>query len=69
MMDAKTYGAKVQQHWNGTVGYFNRLPPHLRTINGLIHDTDDPDLFKAQLGACYMLTSSLLAGIEGVTLD
>jgi glycosyltransferase involved in cell wall biosynthesis len=59
----------ASDHWKGAIGYFNNLPPHLRTIRGLIHDTDDPELFRWQLGAIYLLTAGILAGFEGVSLE
>lgn len=59
----------ARKHWQGTIGFFNKLPPHERTVRGLLADTDDPELFRDQLGAIYMMTALLLAGFEGVVLD
>lgn len=68
-MDPDRLASEAKNQWPGTVGYFNALPPHERTIRGLICDTDDPDLFRWQLGAIYMLTMMMLAGFDGVTLE
>ncbi|HLY55634.1 MAG TPA: hypothetical protein VKS60_08760, partial [Stellaceae bacterium] len=68
-MDPQRFAAKVKEHWHRATLYFNKLPPHLRTINGLVHDTDDPEMFRLQIGACYTMTSAMLAGLEDITLD
>jgi hypothetical protein len=69
MMDPERFTLDSPRQWRGTIGYFNSLPPHERTLRGLLVDTDDPDLFRWQLGAIYMLTAMSLAGFEGVSLD
>ena len=68
-MEPDRFLAEAPGQWEGTVGYFNALPPHLRTIRGLVHDTDDPELFRWQTGAIYMLTIMMLAGFQGVARD
>jgi glycosyltransferase involved in cell wall biosynthesis len=69
MMDPKQHSVQSSQLWGEMVRYFNALPPHERTIRGLIFDTDDPDLFRWQTGALYMMTMMTLAGYQGVQLD
>lgn len=68
-MNPERMAKAASDDWKGAIGYFNNLPPHLRTIRGLIHDTDDPELFRWQLGAIYLLTAGMLAGFEGVCLE
>ncbi|MCW2282994.1 glycosyltransferase involved in cell wall biosynthesis [Rhodoblastus acidophilus] len=69
MMNPDGQAAEARGHWPELIKYFNALPPHERTIRGLLHPTDDPDLFHWQTGAVYMMTTLLLAGFEGVELD
>lgn len=69
LMDADKHSGEAGSHWGGILGYFNALPPHERTIRGLLYDTNDPDLFRWQLGAIYMLTMANLAGFQGVSLE
>ena len=69
MMDPERTVAKTNEHWLGTVGYFNSMPPHLRTIRGLLDDTNDPEQFVWQVGAHYAMTAMALSGFEGVDLD
>ena len=61
--------AEAPQYWEKVTDYFNELPPHQRTIRGLLIDTDDPELFRWQLGVVYMLTVLQLAGFDGVSLE
>jgi glycosyltransferase involved in cell wall biosynthesis len=68
-MDPERHAREAGSQWPATVAYFNALAPHQRTIRGLIVDTDDPELFRWQLGAVYMLTLMSLAGFEGVALE
>jgi len=68
MMDPDRQAAEARKHWPELVKYFNALPPHERTVRGLVHQTDDPDLFHWQTGAVYMMTTLLLAGFEGAEL-
>jgi glucosyl-dolichyl phosphate glucuronosyltransferase len=69
MMDSKPYAADVSNYWKDTVRYFNSLAPHDRTIRGFLIDTDDPETFRWQTGAIYMMTIMTLAGYEGVSID
>ncbi|WP_294534119.1 glycosyltransferase [uncultured Rhodoblastus sp.] len=68
MMDPDRRTAEASRQWPDLVRYFNAMPPHERTIRGLLFETDDPDLFRWQTGAVYMLTTLALAGFEGVEL-
>ena len=68
-MDPTRFANAAQGYWKGVLDYFNSLPPHLRTIRGLFHDTDDPEVFHWQCGAVYMITSMMLAGCEDVILE
>jgi glucosyl-dolichyl phosphate glucuronosyltransferase len=68
MMDPDRVAREAKGQWPGMLDYFNTLPPHERTIRGLIHETDDADLFRWQLGAIYTLTTMTLAGFDGVVL-
>jgi glucosyl-dolichyl phosphate glucuronosyltransferase len=65
MMDPKRHSGDVSVYWRDTIKYFNSLPPHERTIRGFIWDTDDPEVFRRQTGAIYMMTIMSLAGLEG----
>jgi GT2 family glycosyltransferase len=67
MTDPKRNSGDVSVHWRETVKYFNSLPPHERTIRGFIWDTDDPDVFRWQTSAIYMMTIMSLAGFEGMS--
>jgi hypothetical protein len=69
MLDPKRHAGDVGTYWAHTVQYFNALPPHQRTIRGFVVDTDDPDLFRWQLSAVYMMTYMTLAGFDGVPSD
>jgi glycosyltransferase involved in cell wall biosynthesis len=68
-MEPKRFSESASKYWNDTVGYFNALPPFERTIRGFNYETDDPDLFRWQIGAIYMMTIMSLAGFEGVVND
>jgi glycosyltransferase involved in cell wall biosynthesis len=65
MMDPKRNSGEVSTYWRDTIKYFNSLPPHERTIRGFIWDTDDPELFRWQTSAIYMMSIMSLAGFEG----
>ncbi len=67
MMDPKRHSGDVSTYWRNTIKYFNSLPPHERTIRGFLWDTDDPDVFRWQTGALYMMTIMSLAGFEGAS--
>jgi len=69
MMRPDAAAAQAKANWSGLVSFFNALPPQERTIRGFQFDTDDPDLFRWQTGAIYMMMSVLLAGFEGVEVD
>jgi hypothetical protein len=69
MMDPTRYSGDVSAYWKDTTKYFNSLPPAERTIRGLVFNTDDPELFRWQLGATYMMTVMTLAGFVGVPSD
>jgi glycosyltransferase involved in cell wall biosynthesis len=69
MMDPDRQAKDANEQWPNLVKYFNAMPPHERTVRGLLYDTDDPGLFRWQTSAVYMLTTLLLAGFEGVELD
>jgi glucosyl-dolichyl phosphate glucuronosyltransferase len=69
LMDANKYTDQSPQYWKDTLRYLNQLPPHERTVRGLIYETEDKDLFRWQLGALYMFTMATLAGFEGVSVD
>jgi glucosyl-dolichyl phosphate glucuronosyltransferase len=68
-MDPERFSGEAPQYWKDVVSYFNALPPYERTMRGMALDTDDPDLFRWQLGAIYNMTIITMAGYEGVTLD
>jgi glycosyltransferase involved in cell wall biosynthesis len=68
MMEPDKRAADAKTHWPDLVRYFNALPAHERTVRGLLYETDDPDLFRWQTGAIYMMTALLLSGFEGVEL-
>ncbi len=65
LMDGERFANEIPRYWEETVQYFNALPPHERTIRGLILDTDDPALFRWQTNATYMMTMMMLAGFQG----
>jgi hypothetical protein len=69
IMDPDFRPADAGHKWGELLRYFNALPPHERTIRGLLYDADDPELFRWQAGAIYTLTLLSLAGFEGVSLD
>jgi glycosyltransferase involved in cell wall biosynthesis len=69
MMNPDRQAADARAHWPALLKYFNALPPHERTVRGLLHPTDDPELFRWQTSAVYMMTTLLLAGFEGVELE
>jgi glucosyl-dolichyl phosphate glucuronosyltransferase len=69
MMNADKAAATGSNAWQGALRYFNKMPPHERTIRGLAYDTDDPELFEGQIGAIYMSVVLLLTGFQGVALD
>ena len=58
-----------QRRWDKLVDYFHAMPPLERTVRGLAHETDDPDLFNWQTSVYYELATLLLQGFEGVELD
>lgn len=66
VMDPNRHSADCTGRWKGTLGYFNALPPHERTIRGFVFDTEDPELFCRQMGAIYTMTMMNLAGFSGV---
>ena len=68
-LDPGARSAEVRQEWGRVVKYFNAVPPLERTLRGLYFETDDPDLFRWQVGTVYMTTLAALAGFEGVELD
>jgi glycosyltransferase involved in cell wall biosynthesis len=53
-------------YWQRLLGYFNGLPPHLRTIRGLFVEVSDPSNFSKQAHANYNLTMLLLSGYAAV---
>jgi glycosyltransferase involved in cell wall biosynthesis len=65
MMDPRRHSRDVSAYWKDTIKYFNSLPPHERTIRGFLWETDDPDVFRWQTSAIYMMTIMSLAGFEG----
>ncbi len=65
MMDPDRQATQAKEHWPGLIGYFNAMPPHERTVRGLLYETEDPDLFCRQTGAVYELMTLLLAGFRG----
>ena len=69
MMEPEKFSQQGKPYWQGLRGYFNSLPPHERTIRGLLFETNDPDLFRWQVGTIYMLTALNLAGFDGVDID
>jgi hypothetical protein len=69
MMSPDTQVAQAENRWRNVTHYFNRLPPHLRTVRGLMTENEDPEMFEAQMGAVYELTVLMLSGFEGVKLD
>lgn len=68
-MDPGRFVDAAKNHSKGVLGYFNSLPPHLRTIRGLAYETDDPEVFRWQCGAVYMIISMMLSGFEDGILD
>lgn len=44
------------------VNYLRHVPPEQQAFMGLFWDTDNPELFKQQLNAIYMMTKILIAG-------
>jgi len=69
LMTPGKQSAEAKAFWPEIRRYFGSLPAHERTVRGLFYDTDDPDEFRWQTGAIYMMTSLLLAGFEGVEVD
>lgn len=68
MMAPEAQAEQAKRRWPELLAYFNALPPHERTIRGLMFETDNPDLFRWQTGALYSMTMLMLAGFEGVAL-
>jgi glycosyltransferase involved in cell wall biosynthesis len=68
-MDPDRFADAAKDYWKGILGYFNSLPPHLRTVRGLLHQTDNPEVFRRQCGAVYMITGMVLAGCEDVLIE
>lgn len=68
MMEPDRQARHAKEHWPLLLRYFGELPPHERTMRGLLFETEDADLFRWQLGAIYNLTTLMLAGFEGVEL-
>ena len=68
MMEPDRMAEEAKSHWPELVKYFNAVPPLERTVRGLAFETDDPELFRWQISAIYMLSILLLAGFEGVEL-
>ena len=64
--EPKKYSENCAGRWKETLRYFGSLPPHERTIRGFVYDTEDPNLFRWQLGAIYTMTLMSLAGFDGV---
>jgi hypothetical protein len=69
IMSQDTITETAKDRWRSTIQYFNVLPPHERTIRGLLYDTEDAETFQWQLGAIYNLTIMMLAGFHEVKLD
>jgi glycosyltransferase involved in cell wall biosynthesis len=61
--------ADPQRRWENLVDYFHAMPPLARTVRGLAHETDDPDLFYWQTSIYYELATLMLSGFDGVALD
>lgn len=68
-MEPKRHASESGKSWKDVLRYFGSLPPHERTIRGLILDTDDPEVFRWQTGAIYLLTLMILSGFSGVSRD
>jgi hypothetical protein len=68
MMNPDRAAAEAKSQWPNLLKYFNALPPLERTVRGLAFETDDPDLFRWQTSAIYMIETLLLAGFEGIEL-
>ena len=66
VMEPNKHSADCSKRWRESLGYFNELPPHERTIRGFVFDTEDPNLFRRQMGAIYTMTMMSLAGFDGV---
>ncbi len=67
MMAPTKHSSNAGTKWEDTVRYFNQLPPRERSIRGFVMDTDDPELFRWQMGAIYTMTLMTLAGFDGVS--
>jgi len=68
-MDPAARTTQAKQDWGKVTQYFNAVPPLERTLRGLYHETDDPEMFRWQVGTVYLSTLALLAGFEGVEVD
>jgi len=52
--------------WDQLIGYINSMQPRERNIRALQLPTDDPAVFRRQLGAIYTLTRLSLGGFGGL---
>jgi hypothetical protein len=68
-LDPAARVADARKQWGQVVKYFNGAPPLERTMRGLFFETDDPDVFRSQIGTIYSATLAMLAGFEGVEVD
>lgn len=68
-MEPDRINKAATHYWKEILRFFNNQPPHLRTLRGLLEETDDPELFRWQCGVIYMLMGMMLAGAEDASIE
>jgi hypothetical protein len=54
------------RHWHTIYNFVNRLSPRDRSPRAFFTETNDAELFKAQMAALYNYTTALLTGFNGL---
>lgn len=64
MLDPQLWFERAPSCWREALSFVNRLPPRDRSLRALCIPIEDPDIFKAQVGAVYSYTIAILAGFN-----
>jgi GT2 family glycosyltransferase len=57
---------KARGHWNAVERFNAGLRPEYQTMNVLLVEQSDPDVFRRQMAALYSYTMALLTGFHGI---
>jgi len=61
----ETFG-KARGHWDAVKRFITGLPPEYQSLDSLVIEQSDPEVFRRQMLALYSHTTALLTGFHGV---